>query len=179
LKSLASNAPGRLQRIGIKLWMIVDKREHLAGLGLTGFAILGRQTIPVIPELCQRHALGRVDTYGFKSLFMTGDVGLIDQLKNPETTNHIHVMECVRGAPLSYKSSASAASVLIECLQDADRRVAESALCIMKELHLHNRDTAPALLKACVDSDRKVRIAATNALRQISPTVFTNGVNDH
>ena len=56
---------------------------------------------------------------------------------------------------------------LIQSANDPDYRVREGAICALAEFGVQAQSALPSVLAACTDTNRYVRIAATNALVQI------------
>jgi HEAT repeat protein/PBS lyase HEAT-like repeat-containing protein len=99
-------------------------------------------------------------------------VGMLDESDNRIVLSAAHTLARLK------EETQRAASALAQCLESGDANIRYNAAEYLSALGTEGSNAVPQLLARLADPERRVREAATNALRSITPELLaTNRVN--
>jgi len=153
---------------------LVGVDDYKVWQGLAGFEILGSEAAPAIPDLARmlRVSSSRLWSRADAAFLALMDVGrdglppLITALADPASRNRVETIVHFRSFNLG-TNGWFAAPVLMKCVTDSDRQVAEAATWTLTDLGLPAETVLPVIKGAVLDRRSTVRNVAVQALGRL------------
>ena len=153
---------------------LVGVDDYKVWQGLAGFEILGPEAAPAIPDLARmlRVSSSRLWSRADAAFLALMDVGrdglppLINALGDQSSRNRAETIGHFRSFNLG-TNGWFAAPVLMKCVTDSDRQVAEAATWTLTDLGLPAETVLPVIKGAVLDRRSTVRNVAVQALGRL------------
>ena len=152
---------------------LVSPDEHRVWLGLAGFEILGPEAASAVdlmplPGVSSLRWWSRADApfFALMSVGRDGLPPLINALGDPSSRNRVETIGHFRSFNLG-TNGWFAAPVLMKCVTDSDRQVAEAATWTLTDLGLPAETVLPVIKGAVLDPRWTVRHVAVQALGRL------------
>jgi HEAT repeat protein len=166
---LLAALPKSLQNRHSVNWWLVAQDHYRVERALYGFAILGSNASPAVPELTRRMMTRNSDSgvsaaIALANMGRTGLPALLSALTNTMTPNRVMVARSAASATRASSNDISGIVVLAQCVRDANPGVGCVAAIELGFITNQPGITVPALIEGLKESKGQVRARSAYAL---------------